>query len=99
MSCWFKKNLGDAMLAWAELDQIETLFLSMYGKGSCHDKEAVFIRHESEGHLHCEVNVYLSPSLALMAEKMGADPCNRPSSDGLSLLVGGVASEALYKNL
>jgi hypothetical protein len=88
MSLWFRKNLGDALLAWEELGQIEELFLSLYGKDNSSNEVAVFIRHESEGHLHCEVKAYFSPSLVMMAGQVDADPCKRPSLDGLSLLVG-----------
>ena len=85
---WFTKNLGDAMLAGEALVQIEELFLSVYRKSDSPKKIAVFIRHESEGHLHCEVKAYFSPDAAMVARKLGADPCARPSRDGLSLLVG-----------
>ena len=85
---WFTKNLGDAMLAGEALAQIEELFLSVYRKSDSPKKIAVFIRHESEGHLHCEVKAYFSPDAAMVARKLDADPCARPSRDGLSLLVG-----------
>jgi hypothetical protein len=88
MGVWYTKNLGDAMLAQDDLDQIKELFLSTYGNYINSNDVAVFIRHESEGHLHCEVKAYFSPAMAMMARKVDADPCNRPSTDGLSLLVG-----------
>ena len=76
------------MLAGAALVQIEELFLSVYGKSDHRKKTAVFIRHESEWHLHCEVKTYFSPDAVIVARKLDADPCARPSRDGLSLLVG-----------
>ena len=59
-SAWFKKDLGDAMLAGEALVQLEACFQSTYPQGRS-DKIAIFIRHESEGHLHCEVKAYFSP--------------------------------------
>jgi hypothetical protein len=92
MSVWFKKNLGDAMLAWESLDQIEGLFLLAYGKANSPKEVAVFIRHESEGRLHCEVKAYFSPDSVIVAREVDADPCGRPSRVGLSLLVGSADS-------
>ena len=92
MSIWCCKNLGDAMLAYLELDHVESVCLSAYEKGNCPDEMAVFYRHESEGRLHCEVKVYFSPALARIAEELGAAPCEQPTKYGLSLLVGAPAA-------
>jgi hypothetical protein len=86
-SAWFTKNLGDAMLAGEALVQLEACFQSTYPSGHS-DKIAIFIRHESEGHLHCEVKAYFPPDAVDLAKKVDADPCAKPSPDGLSLLVG-----------
>jgi hypothetical protein len=88
MSAWFTKNFGDAMLAGEALAQLEELFLSVYGKSDSANKIAIFIRHESEGRLHCEVKAYFSPDAVIVAKTVGADPCKRPSRDGLSLFIG-----------
>ena len=88
MSDWFTKNLGDALLAREALDRIAALFVSEYGKTGCPAEAAVFLRHESEGRLHCEARVYFSPATLALAQTAGAAPCARPSPDGLSLLIG-----------
>lgn len=89
MTCsWFTKNLGDAMLAGEALAEIAENFLSIYGKEALPEKAAIFIRHESEGHLHCEVKVYLTPEAFILAKVIDADPCRRPDQNGLSLFVG-----------
>jgi hypothetical protein len=88
MRFWFLKNLGDGMLASEPLDHLEELFLSEYTKADCPKEMAAFLRHESEGRLHCEVKVYFSPASVDVAREVDAEPCERPSPDGLSLLVG-----------
>lgn len=98
-STWFTKNLGDAMLAGEALGQLEAHFQSIYKSGRP-DKIAIFIRHESEGRLHCEVKAYFSPAAVILAKIVDADPCTRPSQDGLSLLVGSEAAwQALFPEL
>jgi hypothetical protein len=85
-SLWFGKNLGDAMLTWEQLDHIENLSASVNGKAKRRQNAAVFYRHESEGRLHCEVCAYFSPAAVELAR--AAVPCEQPSQDSLSLLVG-----------
>ncbi len=88
MNNWFAKNLGDAMLAGESLAQIEEKFQAMYVlTGNSADK-AVFIRHQSEGQLHCEVWVFFSPATVELAKEVAADLCQRPSADTLGLLLG-----------
>lgn len=88
MSAWFYKNLGDAMLAFEALGHIEALFRSTYRTAELPKDVAVFVRHNSEGRLHCQVEVYFSPAAAFLANEMNADPCGKPSRGGLGLLVG-----------
>jgi hypothetical protein len=88
MDTWFTLNLGDAMLAEDALELIKQLFAPEYLK-SHHPKDmAVFFRHESEGRLHCEINVYFSPASAVVALAVDAVTCPRPSPDELGLLAG-----------
>ena len=88
MDPWFTMSLGDATLALEPLDRLEALFLSTYGTAGCPAEVAVFFRHESEGHLHCDLRVYFSPATESLARSLGADPCGRPSPQDLSLLAG-----------
>lgn len=88
MSFWFTINLGDAMLAEEPLNRIKELFLAEYVKSNSPKEMAVFIRHESEGRLHCEVKVYFSPASAMVASAVDAATCKRPSPDDLGLLAG-----------
>ncbi len=92
MSIWFTSNLGDAMLAGEALEHVKRLFLSEYRTNNDSKDRAVFVRHESEGRLHCEVIVYFSPAAVTVATAVHAIPCNKPSSDGLGLLAGSADS-------
>jgi hypothetical protein len=92
MSIWFSKNLGDAMLAYLVLGNVEAACMSAYKKANSPDDMAVFYRHESEGRLQCEVKVYFSPAIGDTAKKLGASPCEQPTKYGLSLLVGNPAA-------
>jgi hypothetical protein len=88
MNTWFCKNLGDAMLAFLELDHFEAVCLSAYKTANSPKEMAVFHRHESEGRLHCELIVYFSPAMVHIAGELGATPCKQPTKHGLSLFVG-----------
>ncbi len=90
MQNWFYKNLGDAMLADDSLQQIKQLFLQAYPDPAQQSDKAILYYHLSEGRLHCEVMVYFSPGCSSLAQALAADPCQKPSSSGLSLLIGDV---------
>lgn len=92
MTEWFAKSLGDPLTAGEELSRIEALFRSEYAKTGAPRSMALFTRLESEGRLHCEVRAYFSPASAAVASAVDADPCDRPSADGLSLLAGAAES-------
>lgn len=86
MSNWFVKNLGEATFAEESLDHIKGLFLSEYEKANRPNDMALFMRHESEGRLHCEVKIYFSPAAHGVANSVQATPCRKPSIDGLEFL-------------
>jgi hypothetical protein len=79
------------MLAFQGVGRVEAAFRSVYANTDCPDDAAVFFRHES-GRLHCEAKVYFSPASARIAEVLGAEPCEQPIEDGLSLLAGSPAA-------
>jgi hypothetical protein len=88
MPGWFTKSLGDPTLAGEELDRLVALFRSAHARAGRARDMAVFVRHESEGRLHCEVRTYFSPASVEVARAVDAVPCDRPSPDGLGLLAG-----------
>lgn len=89
---WFSRNLGDAMLAGTALEQLKEQFAARYANSGHESDAAIFMRHESEGRLHCEVKVYFSPATADLAKACAATPCGKPFADGLGLLAGSEAS-------
>lgn len=83
------------MLAQDQLDRIKELFRGTYSEAERPKEMAVFIRHESEGRLHCRVIAYFSPASVLVATKVNAAPCNKPASANLVLLAGAEESWAI----
>ncbi len=92
MSRWYSKNLGEAMFAHEPLAELRERFAAAWARAGEPGDMAVFVRHESEGRLHCEVRAYFSPAAAVLAEEVGAAPCGKPSRDGLSLFAGSEGS-------
>jgi hypothetical protein len=92
---WFTCNLGDAMLAEQSLEHIRKLFLSRCADPDSAREVAVFVRHESQGRLHCEVHVYFSPAAIEIANAFDAVPCLKPSATDLGLLAGSASACAL----
>lgn len=76
------------MLVDSSLADIEQQFLAAYAKADNPTEMALFSRHESEGRLHCDLMLYLSPASFVVAEDIGAKSCNRPSSNSLALVSG-----------
>ncbi len=87
MGSWYYCNLGDAMLAGEALEQIKNQFLSETKHRSIPAGAALYIRHESEGRLHCEVKVYFPPEIAGLARVLGAVPCEQPDRNTLGVLL------------
>jgi len=93
---WYTCNLGDAMLAAEPMEEIRVSVLSLSQRSGAAGDMAVFVRHESEGRLHCEAKAYFSPAAAAVAQAFGATACARPSPRDLGLLAG---SEAAWEIL
>jgi hypothetical protein len=92
MNKWLVINLGDAMLAFQQQDNLNSLLLKVYEEAGSPINMAAYIRHESAGRLHCEVKIYLSPALASAVDIEGAQVCAKPLPHDLGLLVGVAAS-------
>lgn len=89
MNSWYRLNLGDALLAQPQQDAVRQAISTALAQQQLPDDGAAFIRHQSEGRLHCEAMVYFSPSAATLARHFDARPCAKPPAVGLGLLAGG----------
>lgn len=85
MATLFTKELGDGVLAGAELDKVECLVKEEMQGGF--DQVAAFTRQVSGG-LHCSVVLYLTPMASRIAVATGAHPCGTPVQAGLTMLAG-----------
>ncbi|MGO2371679.1 MAG: hypothetical protein ACTH5C_04870 [Pseudoalteromonas prydzensis] len=74
---WHYKNLGDAMLAGPELNQI---------KHSAGANLRLFVRYITKYGLHCEVIVYFPPEAKSVAKQCLATPCVAPNESDLTTL-------------
>lgn len=88
MTGWFRKDLGDGILASAPLARILELFAEEYTRAGAPGDMALFMRQASAGGLHCEVTVYFPPAAAVVALAFDAVPCARPPAAGLERLAG-----------
>jgi hypothetical protein len=88
MDSWYSKDLGDGMLATTPSNEIEEVFTRLYLAAGKPLNMAIFTRHESEGHLQCEVIAYFSPAAKEVAQAFEAQPCEKPALAELGLLAG-----------
>jgi len=88
MTSWFAKSLGDGMTASELSDEIEKAFLPLFVAAGRPPDMAVFTRYDSEGRLQCEATAFFSPAAAHLAAMFDAEPCTKPSREGLDLLAG-----------
>jgi len=94
---WYRMDLGDAQLADPEIGRVADRFEAFARGAARADSLAVFVRHETERHLHCHAVLYFPPGLAALARECGATPCARPPAHGLGLVAGASgAREALF---
>lgn len=94
---WYVLNLGDAMLATEQEEQIREQLERVYPESCASDSFAAYTRHEADGRLHCEVKIYFSPTASEIAKSFNARRCSQPSHIGLSLLAGSeTALEILF---
>jgi hypothetical protein len=82
---WYCKMLGDGAAATAPSLRIQQLFPPLFAASRQPSSMAVFVRHDRKAN---KVTAYFSPRASTLAVLFGATPCERPSGDGIGLLVG-----------
>ena len=93
MDTWFCKTLGDSAAASAPALRIQKLFPPLYAASGQPASMAVFSRHDRKAN---KVIAYFSPRASRLAALFDAIPCDKPSSDGIGLLVGAARSWEIF---
>ena len=93
METWYRKTLGDGAAASAPSLRIQQLFPPLFAAAGQPSSMAVFARHDRKAD---RVTAYFSPRAAELAALFGAQPCDKPPSDGIGLLVGDARSWAIF---
>lgn len=88
MEQWYCKDVGDGMMAYLPLGEIEAEFEPRFRAAGRPDNMAVFKQHEMGSGLFCNVTAYLSPAAADVARACGAIPCDPPPADDITLVAG-----------
>ncbi|MEZ5529466.1 MAG: hypothetical protein R3E57_05985 [Porticoccaceae bacterium] len=87
MQNWFVIDLGDALLAGPDFDDLEIQLTEIYEQTGKPAGMAAYYRHETTAGLYCSVVVYLNPSFAPYAGQLGAISCQPPEQHSLSPLL------------
>ena len=93
METWYCKSLGDGVGASAPSLRIQQLFPPLYAASGQPSGMAVFSRHDRKAN---RVTAFFSPRATELAALFGASPCDKPSSDGIGLLVGNARSWEIF---
>lgn len=83
---WYRLDLGDALLAEGELDDIRDRCRTAFERAGAPAGWAVYQAHVSGG-LHCKLQLFFSPAAAALARGLGARRCDE-LPQGMSLLAG-----------
>jgi hypothetical protein len=89
METWYRKRLGDEAAAL----RIQKMFSPMFAASGQPPTMAVFSRHDRKAN---ETTAYFSPRACRLAALFDAAPCDKPSSDGIGLLVGAARSWEIF---
>ncbi|TNF08436.1 MAG: hypothetical protein EP323_01470, partial [Gammaproteobacteria bacterium] len=72
MNNWFAIDLGDALLAGPDFDDLQIELTEIYEQAGKPADMAAFYRHETSASLFCSISVYLSPAFASHADALYA---------------------------
>jgi hypothetical protein len=93
MDTWYCKVLGHGAAAFAPSARIQAMFSPLYAASGQPSSMAVFARHDRKAN---RVTAFFSPRATELAALFGASPCEKPSSDGIGLLVGNARSWEIF---
>jgi hypothetical protein len=85
MSSWYSKDLGDGVEAYAPTLKIQEIFEAFFAASGLPKDMALFSNYDLGRNV---VTVYVSPRAKSLALAINAEPCEKPSREGLSLLLG-----------
>jgi hypothetical protein len=93
MEKWHSKALGDGVAAFAPSMRLQEMFLPMFVASGQPSHMAVFSHHDRQANV---VTAYFSPGAVRLAAFFDAQPCDKPSSEGIGLLVGDARCWEIY---
>lgn len=93
MQTWRSKALGDGAAAHAPSLRIQQMFPALFMASGRPASMAVFSHHDRRAN---RVTAYFSPSAAQLGVFFGAQPCDKPSGEGIRLLVGDARCWEIY---
>jgi hypothetical protein len=93
METWYCKTLGDGVTACAPSLRIQDLFSPMFAASGQPSSMAVFSRYDRKAN---KVTAYFSPRASRLAALFSAIPCEKPSGEGIGLLVGDARSWEIF---
>jgi hypothetical protein len=85
MENWYSKDLGDGIEAFLPTTQIQEIFVNFFSAAGLPKEMAIFFRYDLERNI---VTAYLTPACHTVAMAIGAERCEKPDRQSLSLLVG-----------
>jgi len=98
---WYYKNLGDPLLASSEQESVShafAIFVEHESKATPENPMALFYRHETHAHMHCELLLYIPPNCAAFALSIKAQRCAKPQIQDLAIFAGSAPALAYWFN-
>jgi hypothetical protein len=93
MTTWYCKALGDGGQAFEPSRQIQETFLPLFAAAGNPPDMAVFSLYDVDANV---VTAYFSPGASDIARMFGAQPCKKPTSERIGLLVGDARAWDLF---
>ena len=85
MGQWYCKSLGSLQNAVSATVELQDAFLPFFVSIGQSKHAAIFFSSDKEDGVGF---AYFTPEAAALGSQLGASPCEKPSCEGISLLVG-----------